>query len=107
MLQPRAFGSLNHVDPSDSVSNYYLTYLVANYYGMPNYYIQGGVGIQAGNMEDIGMMVEMESLYLQYVAYNANMWERPGGEANFQLYTVSDLINAPLKNNYRSWVAHN
>ena len=21
--------------------------------------------------------------------------------------TVSDLINAPLKNNYRSWVAHN
>ena len=24
MLQPRAFGSLNRVDPSDSVSNYYL-----------------------------------------------------------------------------------
>ena len=27
-LQPRALGSLNHVDPLDSVSNYYL---VANY----------------------------------------------------------------------------
>ena len=24
MLQPRTFGSLNHVDPSDSVSNYYI-----------------------------------------------------------------------------------
>ena len=24
MLQPWAFGSLNHVDPLDSVSNYYL-----------------------------------------------------------------------------------
>ena len=24
MLQPRAFGSLNRVDPLDSVSNYYL-----------------------------------------------------------------------------------
>ena len=23
-LQPRAFGSLNHVDPLDSVSNYYI-----------------------------------------------------------------------------------
>ena len=39
---------------------------------MPNYYmyIHGGVGTHAGNMEDIGTMVEMESLYLQYVAYN-------------------------------------
>ena len=37
---------------------------------MLKYYIQGEVGIQAGNMEDIGMMVEMESLYLQYIAYN-------------------------------------
>ena len=45
-----------------------LTYLAANYYGMPNYYIQGGVDIQAGNMEDIGMIVEMGSLHLQYVA---------------------------------------
>ena len=28
-LQPRAFGSLNHVDPLDSVSNYYIEiYLV-------------------------------------------------------------------------------
>ena len=24
MLQPRALGSLNHVDPLDSVSNYYI-----------------------------------------------------------------------------------
>ena len=68
---------------------------------MPNHYnIQGGVGIQAGNREDIGMMVEMESLYLQRVAYNyydlagnANMytlkmWQWPGGEANFQLYLL-------------------
>ena len=37
---------------------------------MPNYYIHGGVGTQAGNMEDTGTMVEMESLYLQCVAYN-------------------------------------
>ena len=37
---------------------------------MANYYIPGGVGTQAGNLEDIGMMVEMESLYLQCVAYN-------------------------------------
>ena len=28
------------------------------------------VGIQAGNMDDTGTMVEMESLYLQCVAYN-------------------------------------
>ena len=35
---------------------------------MPNYYnIQEGVGTQAGNMEDTGMMVEMD---LQRVAYN-------------------------------------
>ena len=26
-LQPRAFGSLNHVDPLDSVSNYYIDIL--------------------------------------------------------------------------------
>ena len=26
MLQPQAFMSLNHVDPVDSVSNYYLEY---------------------------------------------------------------------------------
>ena len=25
----------------------------------------------------------------------------------YQQGTVSDLINAPLQNNYRSWVAHN
>ena len=30
MLQPRAFGSLNCVDPLDSVSNYYLV----NYYSL-------------------------------------------------------------------------
>ena len=61
-----------------------LTYLVANY-GMPNYYnIHRGVGTQAGNMEDIGMMVEMESLYLYSVAYNnlnyvhMEMWECHG-----------------------------
>ena len=38
---------------------------------MPNYdNIQGGVGTQAGNMEDIGMMVEMGLLHLQCIAYN-------------------------------------
>ena len=60
---------------------------------MPNYYnIQGGVGTQAGNMEDIGMMVEMDlqrvtynnnNLIYNYLAGNANMyalkmWEWPG-----------------------------
>ena len=29
-LQPRAFGSLNRVDPLDSVSNYYILYMVAS-----------------------------------------------------------------------------
>ena len=32
-LQPRAFGSLNRVDPLDSVSNYYLEYLPSHVYG--------------------------------------------------------------------------
>ena len=44
------------------------------------------VGIQAGNMEDTGMMVEMGLLHLQCVAYNylpgmqlhcMEMWEWP------------------------------
>ena len=30
-LQPRAFGYINHVDPSNSVSNYYLLVLRAGY----------------------------------------------------------------------------
>ena len=51
------------------------------------------VGIQAGNVEDIGMMVEMESLYLQSVAYNNLNYARIGnvgvawGVANFLLGT--------------------
>ena len=68
-----------------------LTYLAANY-GMPNYCIQGGVGIQAGNMEDIGMVVEMESLYLQcvYIAYanmyTLKMWEWLGARLTSSWY---------------------
>ena len=27
-LQPRAFGSLNRVDPLDSISNYYIVYYI-------------------------------------------------------------------------------
>ena len=37
-LQPQAFGSLNHVDPLDSVSNYYIIYgKVTGIYGKWNY----------------------------------------------------------------------
>ena len=52
------------------------------------------VGTQAGNMGDTGTVVEMESLYLQCVAYNnlnyvhMEMWEwYIWGEANFLLGT--------------------
>ena len=67
------------------------------------------MGTQAGNMEDIGMMVEMDlqrvaynnnNLIYYYLAGNANMyalkmWEWPGGEATFQLYLSNNACMIP------------